>query len=144
MTARNSFHRARQDGFSLIELLVVVLIVGALAAIALPQFLHQQEKGHDSVAKHDARSVAGELESCFTEEDDYRLCDSASKLAGADVPIGSANGEVEVSASAARQYVVTAHSRSGTDFLLARPAGGALARTCTKPGRYGCPNGGSW
>jgi hypothetical protein len=51
---------------------------------------------------------------------------------------------VDVSASGAHAYVVTAHSRSGTNFLLARAAVAEMQRTCTDPGHDGCPDGGSW
>jgi type IV pilus assembly protein PilA len=42
---------AREDGFTLVELLVVILIIGILIAIALPTFLNQQNKAHDSSAQ---------------------------------------------------------------------------------------------
>jgi type IV pilus assembly protein PilA len=47
-----------EAGFTLIEILVVIIIIGILAAIAIPVFLNQRSKGYDAASKSDLASLA--------------------------------------------------------------------------------------
>ncbi len=61
----------REAGFTLIELLVVIIIIGILAAIAIPVFLNQRKKGYNASIKSDMRTAANEMESAFTDSQQY-------------------------------------------------------------------------
>jgi type IV pilus assembly protein PilA len=136
--------RTGQEGFTLPEVLVVAIIVGVLAAIALPRFLGERENGQDADAKHNARNLVTMVEACATDGDDYRDCDDPADLRDSNVAFGTGRGEVEIDAPSAREYTITAHSRSGTDFAIARLSAGGHDRTCTRAGEGGCAGDGHW
>jgi type IV pilus assembly protein PilA len=56
---RLMYRECTDDGFTLLELLVVVIIIGILAGISIPVFLSQRQKGYDATAINDLRSLAG-------------------------------------------------------------------------------------
>jgi len=130
-----------EKGFTLIELLVVILIIGILAAIALPAFLGQRAKGQDGEAKSNARNLVSHIESCYTQKQAYTDCVTAAALNPTGLDIGTAGGQVEAASESAQVYVVTAKSRSGNTFTIAKNADGTSDRACSTT-HGGTDNGG--
>jgi len=73
----------KKEGFTLVELLIVVAIIGILAAIAIPQFAAYRAKAYCAAVKSDLANLAIAEEAYFTDYDAYTTAtDDAGGLTG--------------------------------------------------------------
>ena len=100
-----------KNGFTLIELMVVVAIVGVLSAVGLPQLLSAQDKAKDAAAKAEVVNAA---KTCSID----LLTDSSGYVA-ADFPLLSTS-----TCAVSSDLVATSESSAGTTFTVSIDAGG--------------------
>jgi type IV pilus assembly protein PilA len=131
----------RESGFTLVELLVVMLILGILAAIAIPSFFNQRDKARDADAKATAKTAQTAIETYATENNGSYASASATRLHEIEETIPEA--EITV-VSDADTYTVTAESDTGNTFSVSREAGGGFSLDCLAVGEAGCPEDGNW
>jgi type IV pilus assembly protein PilA len=142
MLSRVRLRVSEESGFSLIEILVVVIIIGLLAGIAIPEFIGQKQKSEDGSAKSDARNLATLVEACATDGSDYRDCDTAAELRNSGLDFGAGAGQVSVTDAKATSYEVTATSKTSNHrFVWDRSADGSVDRTCSPNDAGGCKSG---
>jgi type IV pilus assembly protein PilA len=153
-----------EDGFTLVELLIVIIVVAILALIAVPSYLGRRIEAQDIVAKTDARSLMRFVEACASSNGGYiGICEDQPTLETFNdgptrLPYGWGPGEVEVDpctepnppnvtcAPGVEGYFINAKSRSGTTFWVRKtvPDDGQPRFTCSSPGIGGCRADGTW
>ena len=63
--------KLNSKGFTLIELMIVIAIIGILAAIAIPQFAAYRTKSYNSAGQADLRNVKTTLEAFYADQQEY-------------------------------------------------------------------------
>jgi type IV pilus assembly protein PilA len=90
LAGRRAHERDGDGGFSLIELLVVILVIGILAAIAIPVYLHQRDHAYDAVAKSDLNQLA-QFEEMYLES--HATYGTIAEIVADGMAVGPSRGD---------------------------------------------------
>ena len=131
----------RQDGFTLVELMVVVLIIAILIAIAIPTFLGARQRAQDRAAQSNLRNALTAEKVIYTDDEVFTavLADLTAVEPSLtwQAAVSADPNEIYVRIAATTTAPVTAdnvtclesQSAAGTTFVLGEIAVGANAGT---------------
>ena len=115
-----------QKGFTLIELMIVIAIIGILAAIAIPQFSAYRKRAYNSAAQSDLKNFTTAQEAYYVDEATY--CSSPSLLVGTYGAYTSDNVTLTINTATVNTYgMVSSHSSGDKTYHISGPGGSISA-----------------
>jgi prepilin-type N-terminal cleavage/methylation domain-containing protein len=121
------FTKNSEKGFTLIELMIVIAIIGILAAIAIPQFAAYRQRSYNAAANADLRNAATAQEAYFVDEQAY--CTTTATLTGATYGLYLSDDVVFVIDGGDRtSYVMRSWHLAGNKSFVIRGPGGSVSQ----------------
>jgi type IV pilus assembly protein PilA len=132
-TLKNRMAKTEESdkGFTLIELMVVVMIIAVLLAIAIPTFLGSKSKAEDRSAQSSLRNAVTAAKTIYTDSSDYESADEVelkesepsltfedAATASADPKTVSVNGGTASPTTVSKVFYAAAKSKSGECYYI--------------------------
>ncbi|TDX53035.1 type IV pilin protein [Orenia marismortui] len=122
-------NQKKEEGFTLIELMIVVAIIGILASIAVPKFAGVRNKAKVSAVQGDFKAIQSALSIYYTEKGAYPTSGVASALSayiGADLqnklvdggPAAKNDNKYHYTASGGQSFEIITKLGNGDDIKL--------------------------
>jgi type IV pilus assembly protein PilA len=118
----------KNEGFTLIELMIVIAIIGILAAIAIPQFSAYRTRSYNSAAEADLRNAATAQEAYFVDNGHY-VSNPDPNLIGSTYGFYTSQNVTVSGAGGPSQYTMTSFHTSGNKTYTLTGPGGSLSAT---------------
>jgi type IV pilus assembly protein PilE len=113
-----------QRGFTLIELMVTVAVIGILAAIAYPSYIDSVKRSNRADARAMLMEDAQFLERNFTTANKYDQTSGGAAIANANLP------KQQSPENGTARYTITVVNAAQTFTLKATPVGSMTGDTC--------------
>jgi type IV pilus assembly protein PilA len=115
----------KEDGFTLIELMVVVLIIAILIAVAIPTFLGARKRAQDRAAQSNLRNSLTNAKAAYSDSEAYPATAAmVTELTSAEPQLtfqttaSTVVGQVSVQTDTANEFAAAVMSKSGTCFFI--------------------------
>ena len=119
------FSRENESGFTLIELMIVIAIIGILAAIAIPQFSAYRQRAFNSAAVADIRNASTAQEGYFVDHKTY--CSNIDSLIGSTYGFYLSAGIIMEATASNTGFTLSAYHTSGNKTYTLTGPGGTIA-----------------
>ncbi len=160
-------YRSKQGGFTIVELLIVIVVIGILAAITIVAYTGIQNRANDTAVQADLRNFAGKIMQHQAVEGVYPTGGITSSPTGENFRIARSSYHTGVHNfiyctsrdSGVTDFVIAARSKSGQRFSYSSSTGnvapynqtwGGVVDVCTNAGwtsysvSYGYRSDGTW
>jgi prepilin-type N-terminal cleavage/methylation domain-containing protein len=115
--------KTNEKGFTLIELMIVVAIIGVLAGLAVGQFISYRTRSYNTMVESDLRNAASAQEAYYTSHEIYST--NVANLPGFTLSQGV---HIAVNGTSSKVYTMAAYHNVGNATYTLIGPGGAMTK----------------